>query len=402
MATLPRNEFPSLIARQAGMIIPIAAGAMLMIAGVTAFAVDIGYQRVVDNELHNVVDAAALAGASGFKSANAPLWSEGCNRARAALSLNKAANQTLNTSQSSTDYTLESGHATFSSGKFVFVPHGSGTNACIGGAPAFTPGQYPAVRVSARRTSSSTSGGITSYFAKVFGIESLGVTAVSSAMIGVPSTAPGSALFPMAIGLCSFQSYWAADGTPLTTNSITFGSVQNNGNSGDNGKGNGNGSSTCVDKMQWTTLDPTESNISDSDTINEGTCGGSPNSASKVACLIGGELEPPAIQIGQTVNINIQNGSRAGLYGQVETHIVNNQSSPKIFLVPVVSSETITLGDNSVTPVVRFVALEILGAQNGQKTITVKPVPNFKVPDARPGTGGTPIAGTTTRAFLIL
>lgn len=381
---------------QSGMIIPIAAGAMLMLAGITAFAVDIGYQRVVDNELQNVADAAALAGASGFRSTVSPTWSEGCDRARAALSLNKAANQAINTGLASTDYTLTSGTASLSGGSFSFVAHPAGNNVCAGGStPTFTAGQYPAIRVTARRTSDSTSGGITSYFARVFGVNSLGVTAVSSAMIGVPSTAPGSALFPMVIGLCSFNAYWNIDGTPKTSSNpptITFGSVQN---------GNPNATPECINKMQWTTLDPTESNVADSDNINKTTCGGSPNSASKVACLIDGTLQPPSIALNQAISINIQNGGRAGLYGEVNSSVAGKPLADRTFLVPVVNSENITLGNNSVTPVVRFVAIEFVSARQGQKEITVRPVVDYKVPDGRPGTGGTPIAGTTTRAFLI-
>ena len=51
-------------APRAGAVVPMVAILMVVILGMVAFAVDIGYLSVVQKEMQNAADAAAMAGAS--------------------------------------------------------------------------------------------------------------------------------------------------------------------------------------------------------------------------------------------------------------------------------------------------------------------------------------------------
>lgn len=401
---------------QSGMIIPIAAGAMLMIAGVTAFAVDIGYQRVVDNELQNIADTAALAGAAATKSALVPEWAQGCAAAKSALTLNKAATKTLNTGNGSKDFTLMTGYATPDGNEFEFTPHAQNQNGCAGLVPpALAPNQFPAIAVVAKRTNDSTSGGITSFFAKVFGLQTLGATSETSvAMIGAPSTVPGSAAFPIAMSFCAYEKHWdKATGLPKDEDngdgfsdvpiSLFSAQLEKDKPGGGPKKGGKPGDppeeEECVDEMQWSTLDPTEKNIDLAGDVSEtdiklDNCGGSPNSASKVACMINGKLPIPDLENESDIMINIQNGKRSKLFDEAKIAV------GKIVMVPVVDIAALTHGNNEVTEVVDFVPVKIVSSDKNTSSISVRFVSLHKLAEARPGTG-TPISGAVTRAFLI-
>src|SRR5262249_55505057 len=56
-------RFPSPRMRR-GVILPLTALLLIVVLGMAAFVVDIGYMIAVESELHNAADASALAGAA--------------------------------------------------------------------------------------------------------------------------------------------------------------------------------------------------------------------------------------------------------------------------------------------------------------------------------------------------
>src|SRR4051812_36009508 len=54
---------PALQARRCGAVVPLVALLLIPLIGMLAFSVDIGYMIVVNTQLQNAADAAALAGA---------------------------------------------------------------------------------------------------------------------------------------------------------------------------------------------------------------------------------------------------------------------------------------------------------------------------------------------------
>src|SRR5690606_11706294 len=93
-----RGTLPS--ARHQGGAVAIIVGLLLFVlAGTAAFAIDIGRWLVVDNELQNGSDAAALAGAGYLYPpvAGKPNWAEAVSRANLAVPLNSSEKVSLST-----------------------------------------------------------------------------------------------------------------------------------------------------------------------------------------------------------------------------------------------------------------------------------------------------------------
>lgn len=67
----PLNPFPSRV-KERGAVLPVVAGGLLLFLGLLAFSVDLGLLYVAKNELQNIADAAALAGANKLLQATDP------------------------------------------------------------------------------------------------------------------------------------------------------------------------------------------------------------------------------------------------------------------------------------------------------------------------------------------
>lgn len=390
-----------------GIIAPIVAASMLMIAGITAFVVDLGYQKIVDSELQNVADAAALAGASGFKNPRIPQIQLACDRALKALSLNKAAGSTLNTSSSSNDFQIDMGIAKLNSGKFQFASKVSGLKSCNSiNNSTYTVDvntEFPALRVIVSREQSSTTGEFQSFFSRIFGVDSLGANARSAAMIATPSQVPAGGTLPWAVGVCTRDLLWdSSTGKPrdarsdgLSVSAITIQSAQNAASGG----------SGCVHKAQFSTLDPSENpngmggqggkNMNS----NNIDCS-APNGAAKVACMLQGKLSSPEFSMSGSPlrypDINIQNGMRVSLYEDLQ------QFTGKTVLVPLVDGGDMTNGNNSPTELLGFMPIYIESVNPTSGSVIVRIASALKIDDARPNLGnGSFVTAATTRAFPI-
>ena len=179
---------------QKGATAVVIAIVMAALIGIVALAIDVGYVAVTKNELQNIADAAALAsagelgniyqgltydeqqvlylddnGVDAIKSTAKDVVGEGKNRA------------------GGEDIIIDNGD--------IFINKWSGTS--------FNSDDYSqpnAVRVTARRDSSAN-GPISTFFAKIFGIETLDVSAdATAALSGLGSAHPH---FPVGI-----SKYW--------------------------------------------------------------------------------------------------------------------------------------------------------------------------------------------------
>jgi hypothetical protein len=186
------------VKNQAGVTAVIVAICLTMLIGFTALAVDVGYMYVTKNELQNVADASALAGAGYLGSIYEPLSYDEQRAhvfsrdnivgvAQQVALKNQAAK--MNISINDADVTI----GTWDGETYTLTPTA---------APIVGP---DAVEVIARRDGSAN-GPITTFFAKIFGIDNVDVSADATAALTGQSTAgPGGLPFPAGISKKWFE-----------------------------------------------------------------------------------------------------------------------------------------------------------------------------------------------------
>lgn len=180
-----------------GAVIVIVAIVMIVLLGVAALAVDIGYVAVTKNELQNIADAAALAGAGELSRQHTldPDNQENFVADRAQIlaivqdvaGKNRAANLAISVA----------------SGDVVIGRWDSNAGAI----PSENLIGANAVRVMARRDESQNSA-VGTFFARVIGIGTVPVTAdATAALTGQSSAAPGEVQLPIGISVGWFNSH---------------------------------------------------------------------------------------------------------------------------------------------------------------------------------------------------
>lgn len=204
--------------RQRGAIAIMTAVMMVMFIGFAALAVDIAWRNLVKNELQNAADAAALAGAAclyrstqcGNTTATEPDWGTARAKALAYISQNKAAGASLSTGTVQTGYwNLARTPSTLQSETLT----------------PLAANDAPAVQVMVPKTTGVNGGPIATFFARIFGIQNLSLSANAIAVVSPPSSVtPGNAM-PFVLSKCLFDTYWdSASNSPrtaTTTNPIT-------------------------------------------------------------------------------------------------------------------------------------------------------------------------------------
>ena len=192
-----RHELIARIKDESGVTAIIVAIVLVVLIGISALAVDIGYVAATKNELQNVADAAALAAANelgaiyqGMSYDAQEIYECGeedqetiKNVAIDVASKNKAGGENI----------------TFSEGD-IQIGDWNGTD--------FNPtiAQPDAVKVTARRDGDAN-GPITTFFAKIFDIDTVDVAADAiAALTGDDSTEPGELELPVGISDWFFAS----------------------------------------------------------------------------------------------------------------------------------------------------------------------------------------------------
>src|SRR5438093_12906899 len=177
-----------------GSALIIVAGALAAMIGLTALVVDGGFGLVTRNELHNVADAAALAGARKLGKIYEPL-SSGAQQAYTLTSSDRAAIIAYMNNVSMQNRAGGIAIPIPDDSSIVEIGHWSGT--------AFTQrNTHPdAVHVTARRDSTSAGNGqLATILAPIFGARQVSVTAISTAALtSVKQVAAGKLDCPVGI-----------------------------------------------------------------------------------------------------------------------------------------------------------------------------------------------------------
>jgi Flp pilus assembly protein TadG len=207
--------------REKGSMLVFFAGIIIVLTGIAVLAVDVGRIYIVRNELPNVADAAALAGANcldrqslagsttdcAVTKASALNWTRANAKAIDQLGHNNADNIAVETT--GTGYQIDVGYWNLL------------TNAPSGGAfsTTFSPltiNDKPAVRVTVTKDVGQNGGPIRMLTAAMFGGADVPMSARAVAVISSPGIVPPSSVVPQVINKCMYDKFWnSATGTPV-------------------------------------------------------------------------------------------------------------------------------------------------------------------------------------------
>ncbi|MBT2322941.1 Tad domain-containing protein [Variovorax paradoxus] len=215
-----------------GSILVLMAGLILVLAGFAVLAIDVGRIYIVRNEMQNVADAAALAGANcltkqtlaGSTSectsspATALNWDIAVAKATSQLGLNSAANLPIST--------LDSGHQINAGYWNLLSGNASGGTLSTTFTP-ITANDKPAVRVVITKDIGQNNGPIVMLTRMIFGGGAdVPMTARAVSVVSSPSTVSPGSLIPQAINKCMFDLYWdSTTGSPKIATATTLNGV---------------------------------------------------------------------------------------------------------------------------------------------------------------------------------
>lgn len=332
--------------KQKGATAVTVGAMMLMLLSFAALALDIGNVMVAKNELQNAADAAALAAAPclypraqcGNSNNSAPDWTTAEQKAKDSVALNYSQGTQLSVGVASSGYWNITGNPG------VLEP------------PPFTPtsNDYPAVRVSITKTNANANGAVSMVLAKLFGVNSMSLSATATAVVASPGTAGPGSLFPLAISQCMYDNYWdpKTDQPKTAPNSGTVTGfpytkqVQGQPYFFQIGSSYHNG--VCA-SGQWTTFNSTD------------------NSASYARTLLNGGNQT-TLAIGQAPGTYVQNGTEDTLFQGTKACSAAGNGKCEWVMVPVIPDPT-AQGVNQV--VTAFACLHILDETGNGKNAFV-------------------------------
>jgi Flp pilus assembly protein TadG len=205
------NQIISKFKEQRGVTAVVVAIAIVMLMGFVALAVDVGFVAATKNELQNVADSAALAGTellgniyTGKTKAQMDVYN--CSTAGDCASIIARAQGVVGSGKNKAggeDIVIDSGDVIigkWDGNSLTFTP----TNGYPGGAVP------DAVKVTARRDSTGGGNGpISTFFAKIFGFNTVDVKADAIAdLSGLSKVGPGGLPIPIGISKYRFTTEW--------------------------------------------------------------------------------------------------------------------------------------------------------------------------------------------------
>ena len=173
-----------LLRDESGQVLVLVALGAVFLIGMAALAVDVSHGLVVRNELQNAADASALAGAGNlFLPSPGPDWARAEGAASGSIAWNKSDGKSLVNCQ------VQSGYWNLSQSPAGLQPQD------------ITPGpqDVPAVKVQVRKADGQNGGPVPTYFARIFGLNSIPVQAQAVAVVANPGYAEPGAILPVAI-----------------------------------------------------------------------------------------------------------------------------------------------------------------------------------------------------------
>lgn len=331
----------------------LVAGLLLTLTGFAVLAVDVGRLFVVRNELQNVADAAALAGANcltktsvggsancSASTASTLNWDGALAKATDQLGKNSASNALISSS--------DSGHRVEVGYWFVGQPNDSSPPGPSGGSfsKSYSPvGNYnkPAVKVTVTKATGMNNGPVFMLTRAMFGGAHIPMSASAVAVISSPGRVAAGRLIPQAIDNCLYELYWdyAAGAPKLATDkklTITDGKGKSTDIPQTIGQpwvfrfGSAYQYSNCS-AGQWTSFKNINPSASDAKSLIQNN-------------------NPDPLNIGDM--IFIQPGTMTNLYSELAAQY---PSLPTDVLLPVVDA---TLKRDGLTPIYAFAAFRMM------------------------------------------
>lgn len=207
--------------REHGGMLVLIAGLLIVLTGFAVLAIDIGRVFIVRNEMQNVADAAALAGANCLDRQNLAGSATNCSSAKA-TSINwtrASARATDYLGQNSADNvalsTSDSGHQIEVGFWNVLNKAPSGGTFSTTFSP-LTTYDKPAVRVTVNKDAGMNGGPIRMLTAAMFGGSHVAMSAQAVAVISAPDLVPLGSVIPQVINKCMYDKFWnSATGQPI-------------------------------------------------------------------------------------------------------------------------------------------------------------------------------------------
>lgn len=199
----------------------LACGLIIVLTGFAVLAFDIGHIVIVRNELQNVADSSALAGANCLDKEIDPAsttncistpagtlnWSRATAKAENQLSHNMAAN--LPVSSTGTGHVVEVGYWNL----LTNSPSGGSFSTTFGPLTAY---DKPAIKMTVTKDTGMNGGPITMLTAAMFGGSNVPMSASAVAVLSSPSFVLPGNVIPLVINECMYERFWdSATNTPV-------------------------------------------------------------------------------------------------------------------------------------------------------------------------------------------
>jgi hypothetical protein len=201
-----------------GVTLVYVALLLVVFLGMAALAIDVGYNRVVRNQLQNAADAAAIAGCNMLYArapvtfpAPLPNWAAASAEAANAITINTADNIPLSVGAIATgwwDITQPPPGSLWSGSPPTSPPPNTPPTSNYG----------PAVSVTIVKTGSQNSGPIVNFFGAILGKPTTDAGATATAVAASPGSVRPGAVIPVAISKTVADLYGGTN-TPITIGS---------------------------------------------------------------------------------------------------------------------------------------------------------------------------------------
>lgn len=183
------TKIRKLMTDQRGVVAAMIAISLTALVGLTSAAIDLGMVYNARSELQNAADAAALAAANTMVTQSAGVTTATPGEALQTAKTLSLANQSLNKPLSLLDQDFTIGFWDEDAGAFDASRMGFSSD----------PSDLTAVRVTLRRDDLANSP-VSTFFAGIFGIDTVDVSATATAFLGFPGEVPGDTVdLPIAI-----------------------------------------------------------------------------------------------------------------------------------------------------------------------------------------------------------
>jgi hypothetical protein len=188
-------DISSKLKNENGVTAVYVAILLVIFVGVAAFAIDVGYHRVVRNQLQNAADAAALAACNHFYPRNTPVtfpapppsWADASTEAASAITMNTADNKQVQVGTTVMGWwdITQAYPGSMSAPSTTYPP------------PSQNCG--PAVSVTITKSAGQNDGPIVSFFGNIFGVQMTDMSATATAVAASPGSVRPGAVIPVAI-----------------------------------------------------------------------------------------------------------------------------------------------------------------------------------------------------------